>query len=87
MAAVDGVIYVVGGGDGKEWLCSAEAYNTRTQKWSCISRYSYWDKLNLTACNGIQKSSSILWLSISLLFQSFVQIGFLLKLNVLINEL
>ena len=38
VAAVDGIIYVVGGGDGKEWLCSAEAYNTRTQKWASISR-------------------------------------------------
>ena len=34
-----GIIYVVGGGDGKEWLCSAEAYNTRTQKWASVSRY------------------------------------------------
>ena len=38
VAAVDGIIYVVGGGDGKEWLCSAEAYNTKTQKWASISR-------------------------------------------------
>lgn len=34
---LEGMIYVVGGGDGREWLCSAEAFNPRTQKWSPIA--------------------------------------------------
>ena len=36
---LDGVIYVVGGGDGREWLCTAESYNPKTLRWSPIARY------------------------------------------------
>ena len=36
---LDGVIYVVGGGDGREWLCTAECYNPKTLRWSPIARY------------------------------------------------
>ena len=35
---LDGLIYVVGGGDGREWLCTAEAYNPKTFRWHSISR-------------------------------------------------
>ena len=36
---LEGVIYVVGGGDGREWLCTAESYNPKTLRWSPIARY------------------------------------------------
>ena len=36
---LDGIIYVVGGGDGREWLCTAEAYNPKTLRWITIARY------------------------------------------------
>ena len=26
---MDGLVYVVGGGDGKDWLCSAEVYDPK----------------------------------------------------------
>jgi hypothetical protein len=35
---LEGCIYVVGGGDGREWLCSAETYNPRTLRWTTIAR-------------------------------------------------
>ena len=35
---LDGNIYVVGGGDGREWLCTAECYNPKSLKWSPIAR-------------------------------------------------
>jgi len=34
---LDGNIYVVGGGDGREWLCTAECYNPKSLKWSPIA--------------------------------------------------
>ena len=34
---MNGKIYVVGGGDGKEWLCSAECYDIKANKWSAIA--------------------------------------------------
>ena len=34
---MNGKIYVVGGGDGKEWLCSAECYDIKSNKWSPIA--------------------------------------------------
>ena len=34
---MNGKIYVVGGGDGKEWLCSAECYDIKTNKWTPIA--------------------------------------------------
>ena len=34
---MNGKIYVVGGGDGKEWLCTAECYDIKTNKWSPIA--------------------------------------------------
>ena len=34
---MNGTIYVVGGGDGKEWLCSAECYDIKSNKWSPIA--------------------------------------------------
>ena len=34
---LNGVIYAVGGGDGKEWLSTAEAYDIRRNKWSRVA--------------------------------------------------
>ena len=50
---LDGRIYVVGGGDGKEWLCSSEVYNPKTDKWSLISdlKTKRW-KCGLCVLNG-----------------------------------
>ncbi|XP_059085946.1 LOW QUALITY PROTEIN: kelch-like protein diablo [Tigriopus californicus] len=50
---LDGNIYVVGGGDGKEWLCTSEVYNPVKNKWSLISdlKTKRW-KCGLCVLNG-----------------------------------
>eukprot|EP00093_Oithona_nana_P014854 14854.XXX_882082_879061_1 [CDS] Oithona nana genome sequencing. len=50
---LDGVIYVVGGGDGREWLCTAESYNPKTLRWSPIASLNVkrW-KCGLVALGG-----------------------------------
>ena len=37
---MDGLIYVVGGGDGKDWLCSAEVYDPKKNVWRSIADLS-----------------------------------------------
>lgn len=37
---MDGLIYVVGGGDGKDWLCSAEVYDPQKNVWRSIADLS-----------------------------------------------
>jgi len=37
---MDGLIYVVGGGDGKDWLSSAEVYDPKKNSWRTISDLS-----------------------------------------------
>lgn len=50
---LDGNIYVVGGGDGKEWLCTSEVYSPIKNKWSLISdlKTKRW-KCGLCVLNG-----------------------------------
>ena len=51
--ALDGCIYVVGGGDGKEWLCTSERYDIRRDEWTPISnvKQKRW-KCGLAVLNG-----------------------------------
>lgn len=37
---MEGLIYVVGGGDGKDWLCSAEVYDPKKNAWRSIADLS-----------------------------------------------
>jgi len=37
---MDGLIYVVGGGDGKDWLCSAEVFDPKKNVWRSIADLS-----------------------------------------------
>lgn len=51
--ALGGKLYVVGGGDGKEWLCTSEVYNPKKNKWSLIKNLTIkrW-KCGLCVLNG-----------------------------------
>ena len=34
---LDNRIYVVGGGDGRDWLCTSEVYDVKKQSWAPIA--------------------------------------------------
>jgi hypothetical protein len=50
---LNGLIYVVGGGDGREWLNSAEVFDPKRNKWSQIAslKIKRW-KCGLVALGG-----------------------------------
>ena len=50
---MNGLIYVVGGGDGREWLNSAEVFDPKRNKWSPIAslKIKRW-KCGLVALGG-----------------------------------
>ncbi len=66
---LDGRIYVVGGGDGKEWFCSSEVFCPRKGKWSLIAdmRTRRWKcglcvlKGHLYAIGGMDGKSAGFW--------------------------
>lgn len=37
--AYNGQIYVIGGDDGQNNLCSAEIYNPKMNSWSCLTKF------------------------------------------------
>ena len=40
---MDGLIYVVGGGDGKDWLCSAEVHFHSSRSRTCVNKLATLD--------------------------------------------